>query len=199
MEEQELAQRMDKYIDDMDKQIKSIKEIAKDMGEMLNIIETIPEKIPDIKDLIERNCLLINSKISFYEFDSMKIKLLVKHHIKERVDLSFIYPIYPEVKREKRDNPSTSSVGVQTIDLTSDQEEPKEKSFSFFPNTGKSSTFKNIFQELPTQPNYVEQQWFKMKELYILQNTDIRYIDFTGIFPRIIYIQGNSAEEIRYW
>lgn len=39
----------------------------------------------------------------------------------------------------------------------------------------------------------------QMKELFSLTNTEMRCIDFSGIYPRINYLQGSDSQEIRYW
>lgn len=38
-----------------------------------------------------------------------------------------------------------------------------------------------------------------MKELYSLANTDYKYIDFFGVYPRINYLQDTLAQKIRKW
>lgn len=38
-----------------------------------------------------------------------------------------------------------------------------------------------------------------MRELFSLSNTEIRFIDYSGIYPKINYLQGSDSKEIRYW
>jgi hypothetical protein len=183
MEMEEVAQKMDKHLSSMDEQMSLIREISKDMGELLEIIENVPEKIGQLKDLVSRHCILLNNKIMLYEFDSMKMKFLIKNHIRHRMDV-----------------PSTFSKGTQTIDLTLDEEDQKKKEpFSFKPHSERTSSFENIIQRIPFLEDPVEKQRSKMRELYTLSQTDTRYIDFTGIYPRLNYLQGTDPKEIRYW
>jgi hypothetical protein len=44
----------------------------------------------------------------------------------------------------------------------------------------------------------VEYQYQIMRELYSLHNTDTRYVDYSGLYSRINYLQGSSPNEIRY-
>lgn len=44
---------------------------------------------------------------------------------------------------------------------------------------------------------FVEEQQTLMKELYSLTNTDYRYKNFSGVYPRINYLQDTPAQEIR--
>ncbi|KAI3725234.1 hypothetical protein L1987_65015 [Smallanthus sonchifolius] len=131
---------------------------------------------------------LISISIALYEFDSMKMKFLIKHKMLEKIDI-----------------PSTSSEG-QDMDSTPYSKGDIEKSFSFKSHSDRTTTFEPInptllYQqdiELPMQLDPIIRQRQKMIELYNLPQTDLRYIDFTGIYPRLNYLQGSSAGEIRY-
>ncbi|KAI3814981.1 hypothetical protein L1987_14631 [Smallanthus sonchifolius] len=186
---EELGHQFESLLNMMDEQIKIIKDIASDMGEMIDIIELLPEHVAEIKNLIKSHFRMISDKVYMYEFDSMKMKFLIKHNMLEKIDI-----------------PSASSEG-QDMDSTPYLERDIEKSFSFKPHSDKTTTFEQInpilpFQqdtELPMQQDPIERQRQKMIELYNLHQTDLRYIDFMGIYPRINYLQGSSACEIRYW
>lgn len=179
---EEVSQRMNRYLTGMNGQIDAIKEMIKDMKELIDVIENIPESINQIKDLIRSQCRVIDNKIVMYEFDSMKMQFLIKHDMLREPDI-----------------PSTSSKGIQTIDLVSEEDEKDKEPFLFKPFSEKTTTFEKVVPKVPFQDYPIEIQWSKMRELHNLCNSESRYVDFTGIFPRINYLQGSSPQEIRYW
>lgn len=197
---EETGQQLDKRLKMMNEQIKAIKEIATDMEELMDIVETIPEHISEIKGLVKRQSRLINDKVVMYEFDSMKMHLLIKHQILEKIDMNFDF--------EKEDIPSTSSAD-HVMESTPDEE--VKDSFSFNPQSDKTTNFgkmiqppnmttmEKLIQQFPFQIDPVERQRNKMMQLYNLSQTETRYVDFTGVYPRLNYLQGSSAMEIRYW
>ena len=192
---EELGQQLDSRLKMMDEQIQAIKEIATDMGELIDIIETIPEHIAEIKNLVKSHFRMISNKVTMYEFDSMKMKLMIKHQMIEKVDMSFVL--------EKTDIPSTSS-GDHVMENAPDTEEEVREKFSFKPQSDKTTTFGKIPQQIPPQQqpfllDPVARQRNKMIELYSLAQTESRYVDFTGVYPRLNYLQGSPADEIRYW
>ncbi|KAI3725165.1 hypothetical protein L1987_64943 [Smallanthus sonchifolius] len=186
---EELDHQFENRLKMMDEQIKVIKYIASDMGELIDIIKVLPEHVGEIKSVVKSHFRIISDKVTMYEFDSMKMKFLIKHKMLEKIDI-----------------PSTSSEG-QDMDSTPYPEGDIEKSFSFKPHSDRTTTFELIYPtlpyqqdtELPLQLDPIIRQRHKMIELYNLPQTDLRYIDFTGIYPKLNYLQGSSAGEIRYW
>ncbi|KAL5744001.1 hypothetical protein ACOSQ2_027117 [Xanthoceras sorbifolium] len=61
---------------------------------------------------------------------------------------------------------------------------------------------KRVQLNIPKVTDLIEpvmEQLTIMKRLYSLSNTDNRYIDYSGIYPRINFLQDSSPEEIRFW
>ncbi|KAI3825052.1 hypothetical protein L1987_06528 [Smallanthus sonchifolius] len=59
--------------------IKVIKDIASDMGEMIDIIELLPEHVGEIKNLVRSHFRMISDKI--FHLLHQKVKILILHHI----------------------------------------------------------------------------------------------------------------------
>ncbi|GJW64383.1 hypothetical protein Tco_0116267 [Tanacetum coccineum] len=75
-----------------------------------------------------------------------------------------------------------------------------EESFSFRPHSEKTILKeKKIMCDIPIPQTFPAQQMVIMKELYNLSGTDYKYVDFSGVYPRINYLQGSSPQEKRYW
>ncbi|KAJ9545306.1 hypothetical protein OSB04_025013 [Centaurea solstitialis] len=105
-------------------------------------------------------------------------------------------------------NVVSSSSEEQMFDqsLEEDSQKTTEDPLSFRPHSEKtiskgSLSFKEkkILLDIPIQQSYVETQTSNMRDLYNLSRTDSRYVDFSGIYPRINYLQGSSPQEIRHW
>ncbi|GKA42901.1 hypothetical protein Tco_0735561 [Tanacetum coccineum] len=73
-----------------------------------------------------------------------------------------------------------------------------EESFSFRPHSEKTILKeKKIMCDIPIPQTFPAQQMVIMKELYNLSGTDYKYVDFSGVYPRINYLQGSSPQEKR--
>ena len=178
---EKIAEDIDILLTRMDIMVKEMKDTASDMAELMDVIAVIPENMVEIKGIFKRQCLTIKTNAGNYEIESIQIKDLIKG------------------KKRKVDIPSSSS-DEQMMDIISEKENEMEikRSYSFRPQSDKTSSFEKIIQN-PIIEDPVELQTLMMKELYSLFNTDTRFVDFKGIYPRINYLQGCNPDEIRYW
>ncbi|GJY98857.1 hypothetical protein Tco_0516287 [Tanacetum coccineum] len=119
---------------------------------------------------IVRGGMTIAANASNYKIDSLQISALVNENY------------------GKTDIPSCSS-DEQMMDLISEKEEAikVKETYSFRPQSDKTSSFETIIQNLIVQ-DPVELQILIMKELYSLPSTGIRFVDFKGVYPRINYV-----------
>ncbi|GJS24613.1 hypothetical protein Tco_0453245 [Tanacetum coccineum] len=131
--------------------------------------------------------MLIRTRIGNYKADSSIIKTLITEEM-EKIDTGSSSKIDVSLSpKERMTNQSESS---------NKNEEP----FSFRPHSEKTILKeKKITCDIPIPQTFAAQQMVIMKELYNLSGTDYRYVDFSGIYPRINYLQGSSPQEIRYW
>lgn len=178
---EKIIEDIDILLTSMDMMVKEMKDTASDMAELMNVIEVIPENILQIKDIFKRQCLTIKATAGNYEIESLEIRDLIKN------------------KTGKIDIPSSSS-DEQMMDVISEKEKElkAKESYSFRPQSDKTSSFEKIIQN-PIIQDPVELQTLMMKELHSLYNTDTRFVDFKGVYPRINYLQGCNPDEVRYW
>lgn len=83
------------------------------------------------------------------------------------------------------------------------QKEKYADNFSFRPQ-GSMDKGKGVTSDIPKLPTdmqlpVVEIQNSLMRELYNLSNTDTRYVEFSGVYHRINYLQDSSPKELRQW
>lgn len=96
-------------------------------------------------------------------------------------------------------------VFVEKVQISKDKEpvtdlKTTEDHISLRPQTAKMISDEKKFQfDFTVQHPIVEMQSSKMRELFNLCDTGFRYVYFSGIYPRINYLQDSPPEEIRYW
>lgn len=175
-----MGEEVDKLLSLNDKEIETIKDTVSDIIDIANL----PGNTVQVRDLLLRSCQIIEMSIINCEADNFKIRTLIKN---------------------ETNIPSSSE--EQMVDQTfEDSQKTTEETLSFRPHSEKT-IFKDkmIFKEkemlidIPVLQTYIEEQTSNMKDLYNLSGTDLRYVDFSGIYPRINYLQGSSPQEIRHW
>ena len=93
---------------------------------------------------------------------------------------------------QKIKDESSSSKGKQ-IERPSEQEDKKPNIISLKPQTTQNTEYRfPLLIPKEIQIHYVEQQNSIMRELFNLSKTRDRYVDFSGIYLRINYLQDSS-------
>lgn len=168
----------------MDQEIETIKDTVSDILDIANL----PGNNLQVQDLLVRAIHIIKNGIDHYKSDSLKIKALLKDE-SDKINVS-----------------SSSEEQMFDQSLEEDSQKATEESLSFRPHSEKTISKENlsfkekkILLDIPILQSYVETQTSNMRDLYNLSRTDSRYVDFSGIYPRINYLQGSSPHEIRNW
>lgn len=168
----------------MDQEIETIKDTVSDILDIANL----PGNNLQVQDLLVRAIHIIKNGIDHYKSDSLKIKALLKDE-SDKINVS-----------------SSSEEQMFDQSLEEDSQKATEESLSFRPHSEKTISKENlsfkekkILLDIPILQSYVETQTSNMRDLYNLSRTDSRYVDFSGIYPRINYLQGSSPHEIRHW
>ena len=191
-----LKPKIFKLLTDMDEDLKSIKDNLSDIVEIANFQSS--EKC--VSELLLTSCNVINYKIGKHEIASKMIKDLLNGS--ETIDT-------PSCSSEEKLD-TLSSQKEKTVDQPPKQEGFKtaHETLSLRPNKGiPISQEKRVKLDIShkgikidmQQPAVVEIQYEMMRELYSLSNIDNRYINFSGKYPRINYLQDSSPQEIRKW
>ena len=178
-----MDEKMEKIINlliAMDEEIGAIKEYASDITDIANL----PSNTKETKTLLLQYVEMIEKRTGDYDKYNKTILGLIE-------DGNF----------RKNDTPSSSGVkSIYEDKQTQTDFEIAEDQISLRPQTSKKiSDEKRVQFDFVVQPSFVEIQSSKMRELFNLSDTGFRYVDFSGIYPRINYLQDAPSEEIRYW
>ncbi|GJZ20660.1 hypothetical protein Tco_0557250 [Tanacetum coccineum] len=166
-----IVQEIDKLLPRMAKQIETINDILSDIIDIANLQENSKQ----VKVLLITSCIWIRTRIGNYKVDSSFIKALIKEEM-EKMDTGSSSKIDISLSHEER-----------MIDQT-EISNKNEESFSFRPHSEKTILKeKKIMCDIPIPQTFAAQQTVIMKELHNLSGTNYRYVDFSGVYPRINY------------
>ncbi|GJW94618.1 hypothetical protein Tco_0174290 [Tanacetum coccineum] len=175
---EKIIEDLDILLSRMDIFISEIKDIASDVAELMNIVGFVPENILQVKDIFKRQCMTITANASNYKIDSLQIRALVKEN------------------SGKTDIPSCSS-DEQMMDLISKKEEKIEvkETYSFRPQTDKTSSFEKIIQNLIVQdpdsnPDEIR-YWYEFRAINSIYLTPP---DFPEVSKMPMWLQSSIKE-----
>lgn len=162
------------YLKDMEEHITSLKDISSDLID----ISQLSSIDKDIAKLLVGAAKMIDRRISDYDITNTLLKRLLK----EKDSIENIPMRISEIHEERMPDMQNT---IDTLSLR--------------PHTEKQDKGKSILIIPQIEDTEVSRQQIQMKKLFSLTNTEMRYIDFSGIYPRINYLQGSDSQEIRYW
>lgn len=179
----DITKRIIAYLKDMDENILSMKD---DVSDLIDISK-LPLLSKEVGDLLQKASQLIDTKINRYDLTSKRV-----HDLFDQIDI------------EEKEIPSTSEGKTSETDKegTTPSETDKEEKISLRPQ--RLPKDKQVLIDIPkqlldTQHADTISHVSRMRELYALNNNDYRYVEFSGIYPRLNFLQIAPPEEVKYW
>ncbi|KAL5732669.1 hypothetical protein ACOSQ2_032361 [Xanthoceras sorbifolium] len=178
-----MAQAMNEIINqlkDMEHEVLSIRENISDLID----IAKLPGNAKEVADILFSESQMIEKHVGRYELLNNKV-----------------FQLFEKIELRQKASPSTTETSTkkETTDKVTDSSSSSSMDVELRPQKDKG---KRVQLPIPNVTDLIEpvmQQLTIMKMLYSLSNTDNRYIDYSGIYPRINFLQDSSPEEIRCW
>ncbi|KAL5760697.1 hypothetical protein ACOSQ2_019535 [Xanthoceras sorbifolium] len=178
-----MAQTMNEIINqlkDMEQEVLSIRENISDLID----IAKLPGNAKEVADILLSESQMIERHIGKYELLNNRV-----------------FQLFEKIEVRQKASPSTTETSTkqETTDKVTDSSSSSSMDVELRPQKDKG---KRVQLNIPKVTDLIEpvmEQLTIMKRLYSLSNTDNRYIDYSGIYPRINFLQDSSPEEIRFW
>ncbi|KAL5755173.1 hypothetical protein ACOSP7_023393 [Xanthoceras sorbifolium] len=165
---------------DMEQEILSIRENISDLIDIANL----PGNSKEVADILLTESQMIEKRIGRYELLNNRVKRLFEEIEKKDVQIPQT-PIDRSSKEREDKSTGSSSASSMEIELR--------------PQKDKGKRVQVNLPKIPDMTDPVMDQLSIMKVLYSLSNKDYRYVDYSGVYPRINFLQDSPPEEIRYW
>ncbi|KAL5830519.1 hypothetical protein ACOSQ3_019987 [Xanthoceras sorbifolium] len=166
------------HLKDMEQEVLSIRENISDLID----IAKLPGNAKEVADILLTESQMIERRVGRYELlNNRVIQLFEKIDVRQKASQSST----DTSKKENSDN-ITESSSSSSMDIELRPQKDKGKRVQF-----------NIPKVTDISDPAIEQIMI-MRRLYSLSNTDNQYVDYSGVYPRINFLQDSPLKENRY-